>query len=179
MKRVILTIGPQGAGKSTFCKQIVNECPKIDLVSRDEILIELFGTVWLSPYGDGHHRAHEIMWKKIKDLLKFDDSTIILDTWNGYPKERSDICKILRDFGVDRIEGWYFITPQQICVKWYLERENPNEEWRRESCIRTCRSNYSFYHSHEVSKNQGFNTLRIINPLQTTLFPYSYLLNLI
>ena len=47
MKTVILTVGPRGAGKSNFCNQIVQSHSEIVLVSRDAILIELFGSIYL------------------------------------------------------------------------------------------------------------------------------------
>ena len=40
---VYLISGTRGAGKSTYCKKITEKNPKICLISRDQILIDLFG----------------------------------------------------------------------------------------------------------------------------------------
>lgn len=54
MRRVALTVGPRGSGKSSFCKGFIRSHPSVSLVSRDEILIELFGSTSLNPYAGEH-----------------------------------------------------------------------------------------------------------------------------
>lgn len=61
LKEVILPVGPQGSGKSAFCEKAVELDPNIVLISRDKILIELFGTVFLDSYSGGHFHAYDVM----------------------------------------------------------------------------------------------------------------------
>lgn len=179
MRKVILTVGPQGAGKSHLCQQIVAARPGIILISRDAILNELFGTVWLDPYTGAHLVAQEEMWRRLEAHLDQSDSaTIILDAWNGFADERWEIASRLRSRDTDWIEAWRFVTPEDICVAWYLNRENKQSDDRRTRECRAaiCRNNYRLYHEQPVEFDQGFDLIRAINPLQQTFWPYADLL---
>ena len=122
MKTVFLTVGPQGSGKSVFCQKVVLENQHLKMVSRDAILIELFGTPWLDSYSGGHFLAHEKMWKDVAEYLTQDDIALILDCWNGYPEERQEMVKRLRNLGAERVVAWYFTTPLNVCIEWYLQK---------------------------------------------------------
>lgn len=116
MKRVILTVGPQGSGKSTFCEGIAAAYPDIIIVSRDAILLEMFGSVWLSPHTGEHYAGKEKMWKILSKHLTCDSATVILDCWNGSADERLAITNKLRELGANKIEAWRFTTPEETCV---------------------------------------------------------------
>ncbi|MDP2704884.1 MAG: AAA family ATPase [Patescibacteria group bacterium] len=176
LKRVILTIGPQCAGKSTLCEKCLLVNPEIILVSRDKILMELFGSVWLDPYTGGHFYGMKVMWERVKKHLEQEDVTLILDTWNGYLHERKAIIEKLRSMNVERIDAWYFITPKNTCLEWFLQRESssPKEgrkfpdamsKMRKDSCIR----DYEFYHSHQIG-DELFDSVKRINSLQPPSF---------
>ena len=44
MTKLILLIGLPGSGKSTLAKQLLRECPQIELISTDTIRGQLFGS---------------------------------------------------------------------------------------------------------------------------------------
>ncbi len=169
MARIILTIGPQYAGKSTFCEKIVALDPSIQFVSRDRILIDLFGTVWLDPYTGGHHAAYEKMWRLIRTLLKNNpDCLLLLDCWNGPNEDRKRIIEKLRRYGVTDVLGWYFVTPKKQCIEWSLLRDPPKdsdaERGRKQRAIHYGYI-YDNYHSQEVRGERGFASIMSVNPL--------------
>lgn len=170
-KHAILTVGPQYAGKSSFCKGIVSAHPDVVYVSRDEILMDLFGTVWLSQYSGKHSVGLDKMWEIVAEHLKQESTTLILDTWNGFTHERADIVQKLRSLGVDRVDAWCFTTPQETCFDWSLKREpvgeGRSEKWtqfRLESRRITCEANYQFFHSQPLGAYL-FDEIFEINPL--------------
>ncbi len=123
MKRVILPIGPQYAGKSTFCQKVATHFPEVAYISRDKILIELFGTVWLSHYDGGHFAGLKKMWEQVSELFERSDFTLILDTWNGPTRDRIEIVNKLRELGATNIVGWHFVTPLDACIEWSFIRD--------------------------------------------------------
>lgn len=160
MKTVILTSGPQGAGKSTFCQQVVAESLGTSLVSRDDYLLEKYGTTVFYTYCFSPTDIHKDLFKIIKKELSQKD-TIIFDCWNGYSFERKFLIKEMRELNVDKIVCWKFLTPLNLCKKWYFEREKSNY-WK---------PNYFTYHRLSQNiKEDGFDSIRYINPLQLT-FP--------
>ena len=175
MRRAYLTAGPPGAGKSTFCKQVIVAHPEIVLVSRDQILIAMFGTVWLDAYSGGHEAAIEQMKAIARDALLSKNASIILDCWNGYPSERESIVSMLRQYGADYVEAWVFTTPVNVCVEWRLQREaeRGGEEWQGDRLEMTRKirsisyaSDHELFHSFPTNKSQGFNKVRHIDPTQ-------------
>jgi len=178
MRQVILTVGPQGVGKSTFCDQIVKSYPEIVLVSRDAILMELFGEVYLDSYSSGHYVALERMWELVAEHMRRDDVTIVLDCWNGFAEERRKITKKLRSLKTDMIGAWYFITPKDISLGWRMEKvraenEGKDTRWKkiwedikRDSFLH----DYQLFHSQPINCGQGFNFIVKINPLNPPPF---------
>jgi|SRR3989344_4715382 len=175
MNKVALTVGPQYIGKSTFCKRVIEESPNIILVSRDAILIELFGSVYLNSYSSGHYVALEKMWELVEAYLKEEDKTIILDCWNDADETRKIIVKKLRALGVEIVGAWYFVTPRETCLKWYMEKvlaEEPKkspkwEKIRRESAKTRFLVYYDFFYENaKVDLSQGFDFVITINPLK-------------
>ncbi len=135
MKEVILTVGPQGSGKTVFCNKAVTFDPNTVMVSRDEILVELFGSVFLDSYSGGHFHAHDVMWQRIEEKIQTSsNSRFILDTWNGNSQERIAIIKKLRALGVDRILAWYFVTPVKNVSEWFWMKPGVAKtvDWRNQ-----------------------------------------------
>ena len=172
MKRVILTVGPRGSGKSTFCEKVIAIHPEVVLVSRDAILLEMFGSVELSPYAGDHYIGKMRMWEIAAEYLKREDITIILDCWNGFARERYEITTNLRKLGAEVIEAWYFVTPEETVIKWTLEREPVKSgkwaETTRRMRADSCHHDYQLFHSQPVKPDQGFNAIHRINPLRLT-----------
>ncbi len=179
MKTVILTVGPQHVGKSTFCKKVIEKYPSLHMVSRDDILMELFGSVNLDTYSGGHIFALEKMWDVLKENLK-EHSNIILDCWNGPDSQREEIIRQLRYLGVEKIGAWYVKTPREIFHSWCektILTEEPKKDpiWesrRKEGRMRDFLSPYDFFYKNAtVSINQGFDFVVEINP---TVEPSSF-----
>lgn len=123
MKEIILTVGPQGSGKSTFCEKVAVSDPDLVVISRDAILTELFGTAFLDAYTGGHFHAEEVMWRRVRNEIKTSSkSRMILDCWNGFPSERRKIVTHLWNCGVKRIVAWYFVTPIEAVSEWFWKK---------------------------------------------------------
>lgn len=173
MKQVALTIGPQGSGKSTFCENYIKTYPNVALISRDKILFEMYGTVWLDPYTGGHYVATKVMWQRLLEQLKSCDK-LILDLWNGCQEERTYIINRLRSSGVGKVEAWFFITAEDVCVEWFVKRESLDKnvgiaQWQVDrmalSDAKMCRKNYIKYHQLAVDL-VGFDTIYRIDACQ-------------
>ena len=67
--QVILTVGPRASGKSTFCNAVIGTNKSVELISRDQILTELFGKTNLSPYDGCHEVGGEKMWEQIEQKI--------------------------------------------------------------------------------------------------------------
>lgn len=160
MRKVFLTIGPQGAGKSMFCKNAVTQHPSIIWISRDEILMRLFGTVWLSRYTGGHEFAFRCMWKIVQRRLRKPEVVLILDCWNGFAEERIHICSELRARGADEIVGLHFITPKNKCVEWRACKAPEKTSLTKENYAR----DYDLFQQQPVEEKQGFDSIIRIQP---------------
>lgn len=175
-------MGPQGAGKTTFCREIIRQRPDISLIERDAILLELFGPRGFNHYCGHFQVLHEVMWGRVKDMLaKFPEQTLILDAWLGFPNHRHHAGRTLRSFGVDQIDLWYFVTDIETCVRQYVMREAQASDtsWQLESRERCCRRNFQLFHSMPIEdddQESSFDTIRFINPQQTTFIPYAQLI---
>lgn len=138
MRCAALAIGPQGAGKSTFCKKMVEAEPGIVLVSRDAILLELFGSVYQEEENPG---AYEAAWKEMwrivaRHLGRSDDVRLILDFWTQSARQRHAVVGTLQNFDFDRIEAWQFVTPAAVAMRWYFRREWQNIQAREQELRR-------------------------------------------
>lgn len=172
MNVVILTSGPRGAGKSTYCRAVHVQDSEIKLVSRDDLLMRIYGKTSFSPYTESSWEIFEILYKEIKRFFrerkrgKRKNSIVIFDCWNGWPSERKEISRRLRTFGVHKIVCWKFITPIDICEFWYKEREG--DTW-------FSGRGYRLYHKTSKNiENDGFDIVYEINPTQLSFpgFPY-------
>jgi len=175
MVKVVLTIGPQHIGKSTFCHKVIKENPEIVLISRDVILEELFGSAYLDSYSGGHYVALEKMWEIVRENLHKKVEKIILDSWNGPDKEREVIIEKLRALNVENVGAWYFKTHRETCLEWHMKKalaEEPkkDEKWekiRLNSARESFLKYYDFFYKNaNVNCEQGFDFIREINPLE-------------
>lgn len=168
MKIVILVSGPRGSGKSTYVDNIKKDYPETLLISRDKILIELFGTTVLSPYSGGHEYAREIVYKKIEKALTENNEKvkIIFDYWNGSSSERRIIIRRIRSYGADKIICWHFITELHIVNKWFYQK--PDTQGYSDYAAT---HDYKLYHKQAKNiQDDGFDSVVLINPRQLT-FP--------
>jgi len=170
VRTVFLTIGPQGAGKSTFCKKAVTQHPSIIWISRDEILTRLFGTVWLNPYTGGHQLAFECMWRIVQKHLRKPDAVLLLDCWNGFGSDRALICRELRLRGAECIIGLHFVISEKACVKWRALKELDTKGISADEYAH----DYRLFQAQPIEVEQGFDSIIRIQPALVS--DYSFLL---
>lgn len=118
-REVFLTVGQRGAGKSTFCERVLEYDSEVVLISRDEVIDELFGLGFLCPKG-GTRYAIDVMVQRVSELFESRGTVrLILDAWNGTSEERRHILKLLRRLGADKVYAWYFVTPIDLVARWF------------------------------------------------------------
>ena len=178
MRQIILPVGPQGAGKTTFCKKVIAKHPEIQYISRDEILIELFGTVYLEKYTGQHFQGIEKMLRVVEQELLKPNITLIVDCWTGDSNEREMLTSIFRLNGAKSVIAWHFTTTEEICLDWFKKRckeENSREkgsefeemfrESRLEAMAVSCLHNYRVFQTFPVEINQVFDLIIQVDPL--------------
>ncbi|HSX25104.1 MAG TPA: AAA family ATPase [Candidatus Andersenbacteria bacterium] len=179
MKTVFMTIGPQGAGKSTFCKRVITAHSDIILLSRDKLIDELFGGE--NGCCDSYSGAGAFVIDKLLEMTRqalesgSSDTTILLDCWTPDERHRDWMLRQLRERGAERVIGLYFVTSLETTVRWFVKREckDPLDTWRQESNERVCRNNYGVFHclAADVREGKRFDAVRRIKPEQLELFP--------
>lgn len=171
MKRVILTSGPRGSGKSTYVKSLALRHPEVVVVSRDDILLSLFGDTSIYHRAE-HDYALGVMFKELREYLSPEHpaSTIILDCWNWFSDERKDIVETARSFGADKVTCFLFVVPVELCVEWF--RQKPDVEEVSEGKVRLDHRLY-YMDTHNIHTD-GFDEVFSINSAQLMFenFPF-------
>jgi predicted kinase len=165
MKIVILSSGPRGAGKSTYLNLVKQRHPEILFLSRDEILIELFGATSLDPYTGGHWYAAKILEERLQQNLSATDFVLIYDCWNGYSSERKGLIRKFYEAGVDKVICWQFVTPLEVCESWFYKKPDVGG-YSKDACRRDYKM---YYHLAQNIDEDGFDAVIQINPCQLIL----------
>ena len=121
-KTVYLLVGPRGSGKTTYGKKLMENHLELKSISRDQILIRLFGSVYTDPYSGAQWIAYRIMEKLLKYRLKEENITLLLDCWTGETRERKEILQMLKKFGADQVIALYFLTDVENVKQWFWEK---------------------------------------------------------
>lgn len=203
MKRILLTIGPRGAGKSTFCREIEKKnLPNVTYAGRDEFLVERYGkNVW-DPYCFSLSAGEQVFLSHVSDLAKNNDA-ILLECFFCYKNNllvikdkfipRDDACtEFMREIGLTdylfleekeknfSFEALFFTTPPDICAQQFIDREYPNESERMRSFYYQRAFLNSVKFNEEAKKfNKYFDVVWEINPLQSLIFPIENILGLV
>ncbi|WP_392531641.1 AAA family ATPase [Nostoc sp. C117] len=109
---LILLIGLPGSGKSTLAKQLLAECPQMQLISTDAIRGQLFGSQaiqgsWL------------LIWQEVERQFQqaiSTGNTAIFDATNAQRGNRREVITLARDFGFTQITGIWVNTPVWLCL---------------------------------------------------------------
>lgn len=168
MKRVVLTSGPRGAGKSTYSKNFLKYRIQTKYISRDELMVELFGETSLSIYGGSWDYLYHVFGERVKSILEESEESLdlIVDCWNGSSSARKSLIKEFRGFGADRVIAWKFVTPKNLCLNWFMKKEDSKFYSERNFL-----SDYQLYYKTSKDiENDGFDKVYFIDGSQRRLF---------
>ncbi|AFY33393.1 AAA family ATPase [Calothrix sp. PCC 7507] len=109
---LILLIGLPGSGKSTLAKQLLAECPHMQLISTDAIRGQLFGNEAIQ----GSWLLIEREIQRQLQLAIVSEKTAIYDATNTQRRHRLDIITLIRNLGFTNITGMWVDTPVWLCL---------------------------------------------------------------
>ncbi len=112
MTKLILLIGLPGSGKSTLAKQLLAECPQIQLISTDAIRGQLFGNEAIQ----GSWLLIEREIQRQLQLAVVSSQTAIYDATNAKRSDRRDTIILTRNLGFTHIIGIWLDTPVWLCL---------------------------------------------------------------
>lgn len=167
MKTVYLTSGPRGSGKSEYVKSLAEYIPNVIVVSRDEILISLFGKTSLNPYHEEHEHAFSHMFGILKEYLSeyHPAEIIILDCWNGYSSERKELIKKLKDRGANKVSCIFFNISEDLCVEWYKQKPDTRTDSLYYEHFASRDYEHYYHHAKNIDED-GFDEIITINSNQ-------------
>ena len=119
MTKLLLLIGLLGSGKSTLAKQLLTECPQMQLISTDAIRGQIFGS-------EATQGPWFLIWREIE--RQFQQATTlaiptIFDATNAQRRNRRKIIELAPDFAFNHITGLWVRTPLRLCLGRNKQRE--------------------------------------------------------
>jgi predicted kinase len=179
-KTVYLLVGPRASGKSNYCDGLVAHQRDLVVVSRDAIMLQLFGSVHSNKYEGGHERAFEVMQEQLRTMLSAEGSIrLLLDAWTGTSRERKALISALRGYGATRVIALYFITPVEYVEKWFWlkpkiarigeMREKQGQGYTFFGDDAPRRDHELFHRFAADIDSDGFDRVIRVNPLQELL----------
>lgn len=169
--RIVLSIGPRGSGKTTYCDRVIKHYPKVRIFSQDDAIRKQFGKLTFSQ----HEQVDmAFLWQAAFSFLRSLDreSDAILDMNFMSKAERISSIIKAKMAGAQSISCWYFVTPLQASAEFFMKKPE-RERGEFTTAI------YSLYYRdfHEQCRdiecdhlvysgpNQyGFNLIRRIDP---------------
>jgi predicted kinase len=112
MTQLFLLIGLPGSGKSTLAKQLMAECPQMQLISTDVIRGQLFGSQAIQ--GSWLLIWREIQWQFQQAIAI--EKTAIYDATNAQRRHRRELITLAQDVGFTHITGIWVDTPVWLCL---------------------------------------------------------------
>ncbi|QLE58480.1 AAA family ATPase [Nostoc sp. TCL26-01] len=112
MTQLFLLIGLPGSGKSTLAKQLVTECPQMELISTDAIRGQLFGS-------EATQGAWLLIWQEIERRFQqavLTEKIAVLDATNAQRSQRREMLTLARNSGFTYITGIWVRTPVWLCL---------------------------------------------------------------
>lgn len=174
---IYLLVGPRASGKSLYAKQLMKQDPGLQCVSRDEVLMRLFGSV----HSDGYSGSPQIAKQIIDRLLrmKLGNSNrlrLLLDYWTGTSRERQEMIYSLRKMGADRVIALYFKTHVEIVNEWFwkkpgIAKASEMKHRQGEDVVFYCEDSpirdYNLFHRYASGISEdGFDEVVQVDPLQ-------------
>jgi GTPase SAR1 family protein len=122
-KIVYVVVGQRGAGKSTYCKQLIDAYPQLLYFSRDDLLVKLFGKTDLDPDSGGCEYVMKALNGAIREKLSMTGGIqILLDVWTSTKEERSQTIERMRMWGADKVVALYLVTPLELVKIWFWKK---------------------------------------------------------
>ncbi|BAY38950.1 hypothetical protein NIES2111_33000 [Nostoc sp. NIES-2111] len=115
----MLLIGLPGSGKSTLAKQLITECPQMQLVSTDAIRGQLFGS-------EAVQGSWLLIWQEIERQLQqsmMADRAVLFDATNAQRQHRRELINLARKLGFTQITGIWLRTPVWLCLSRNKKRQ--------------------------------------------------------
>jgi predicted kinase len=112
LTKLILLIGLPGSGKSTLAKQLMAQCPQMQLISTDAIRGQLFGS-------EAIQGSWLLIWREIERQLQEAISTgktVIFDATNAQRRHRREVITLARNLGFTHITAVWVQTPVWLCL---------------------------------------------------------------
>jgi predicted kinase len=121
MTKLFLLIGLPGSGKSTVAKQLLAECPQMQLISTDVIRGQLFGSEviqgpWLLIWGEVERQFKQAMGYDAPPEANATSKTAIYDATNAQRHHRRELITLARNLGFTHITGIWVQTPVWLCL---------------------------------------------------------------
>jgi len=180
-----MTIGPQGAGKSTFCESLMSDnIDGVAYANRDRFLVGRYGDAAWDPYSGAMHYGMKEFWKHVAHLAS-QNRIVLLESFCPNQSHFSDLqCSISLETNWSDItleyQALWFTTPDHVCAEWYVKRELKAEQTaqQRKWSLSSARNASEIFRTSTREMIQNFETVWHIDPRQLTLFPYSEILGL-
>jgi predicted kinase len=112
MTKLILLIGLPGSGKSTLAKQLITECPQMQMISTDAIRGQLFGS-------EAIQGSWLLIWQEIETQLQqsiLAEKAVVFDATNAQRQHRRELITLARSLGFTHITGIWIRTPVWLCL---------------------------------------------------------------
>jgi len=176
-KIVYLLVGQRGAGKSFYAEKIRLRQPEVALISRDAILIKLFGATNLDPYSGQLEYGGKVARRLLRQVLSaHTNSKVIVDYWTGDSYDRRTLNQWLRKYRATKVIALYFITPVDLVNEWFWKKpgiaKTSEMQARRDEGLSffseeaPFRDHYVFHQLASNIKLDGFDEVIKINPME-------------
>ncbi len=180
--RILVTVGPQGAGKTTFCEQLVKEVPGLAYANRDKFLEERYGKAAWNPYTGCMEEGLKEFYQHIASLVNEND-VVLVECFHlglaqfGYMMHqiRTEIDYTSRSVVYEALQ---FTTPENVCVDWYVGRYKPEDNFVKHYAD-LARHNFKQFWRINHSFAEKFESVLEVDPSQPPLFPYAEVLCLL
>jgi hypothetical protein len=185
MTRILMTIGPQGAGKSTFCESIMSDnIDGVAYASRDRFLVGRYGKAAWDPYSGAMHYGMKEFYRHVAHLAS-KNRIVLLECFCADQRHFSDLRSGIfletncSDTTLD-YEALWFTTPDHLCAQWYVKREIKYEQTTQQQSQSLSSALYAskIFRIRANRLVENFVTVWHIDPRQLTLFPHSEILGL-
>lgn len=164
MKIAYLTSGPRGAGKTTYVDAIKEIVPSIPVICNDRLWMEIYGTTLHDPYSCNHRVVSSQLFRLLKQYLSSEEKSnvVLVDSWNGFSRDRRDFIWRARELGADKVYCLQFFLPIDVNVDWFMKKTDKGSLTEAD-----VRWNYDLYYEEARGiESDGFDLIIPVYPCQ-------------